>query len=121
MRQFPLELYAGKLCGATDDRKRSLSAAPCGLAWSVFPRRFRLLLGLPFALAKVILLACLALRLTVRFSPDLRARTLAVLAPVRLMCHSGQQKGSAAFAALPKFFTRYADNYISIPPSTLIT
>ena len=52
------------------------------LAWSVFPLRFRLLLGLPFALAKVILLACLALRLTVRFSPDLRARTLAVLAPV---------------------------------------
>ena len=59
------------------------------LAWSVFPRRFRLLLGLPFALAKVILLACLALRLTVRFSPDLRARTLAVLAPVAKSCHSG--------------------------------
>ena len=59
------------------------------LAWSVFPLRFRLLLGLPFALAKVILLACLALRLTVRFSPDLRARTLAVLAPVAKSYHSG--------------------------------
>ena len=37
----------------------------------------------------MILLACLALRLTVRFSPDLRARTLAVLAPVAKSCHSG--------------------------------
>ena len=62
------------------------------LAWSVFPRRFRLLLGLPFALAKVILLACLALRLTVRFSPDLRARrqpprTRGVELPQRASAH----------------------------------
>ena len=34
-----------------------------GCAWSVFPLHSRLMLGLPFALAKVILLACLALSL----------------------------------------------------------
>ena len=76
------------------------------LAWSVFPRRFRLLLGLPFALAKVILLACLALRLTVRFSPDLRARTLAVLAPVAKSYHSRllRQSSYPAYSGLSGLF-----------------
>ena len=54
---------AGGSVGRPTTASRSLSAAPCGLAWSVFPLHSRLMLGLPFALAKVILLACLALAL----------------------------------------------------------
>ena len=56
-------VYAGGSVGRPTTASRSLSAAPCGLAWSVFPLHSRLMLGLPFALAKVILLACLALAL----------------------------------------------------------